>query len=142
MPALSERSVEHLAGRPDEGAAGKVLLIARLLADQHQRRIGRAFAEHGLGRILVEMAAGAIARLCGERLQRALGIVDPLFLAKSGRSASGPSRRHLRMQHLFRYIRAGLACRVHGWRTDDNSPDCPRYNSLIRAYKHVWRSPI
>ena len=65
-----QRSVEHLAGRSDEGASGQVFLIARLLADQHQRRIGGAFAEHGLGRILVEMAARAISRFRRQGLQR------------------------------------------------------------------------
>ena len=54
-----ERAVEHLARGADEGAPGKILLVARLLADQHQGRIGRAFAEHGLGGVLVKVAARA-----------------------------------------------------------------------------------
>src|SRR5262249_818348 len=64
----------------DERPAGKVLLVAWLLADQHQRRIRWPFAKHGLGRILVQWTARAAHRLFGELLQRALGIIDALRL--------------------------------------------------------------
>ena len=57
MPASSSARVEHLAGRADERAAGEILLVARLLADEHDRGVERAFAEHGLRRALVEGAA-------------------------------------------------------------------------------------
>ncbi len=56
---LLQRPVEHLAGRADEGMAGEVLLVAGLLADQHQRRMVRAFAEHGLRGILPQRAGAA-----------------------------------------------------------------------------------
>ena len=34
-----QRAVQQLAGRPDEGMALQVFLVARLLADEHQRRM-------------------------------------------------------------------------------------------------------
>jgi len=34
---------------PDEGVPGAVFLVARLLADQEQRRVNRTFPEDGLG---------------------------------------------------------------------------------------------
>jgi hypothetical protein len=36
MPSRRQRAVEQLAGRADEGMALQVLLVAGLLADQHQ----------------------------------------------------------------------------------------------------------
>ena len=54
---LGKRAVEQLAGRADERPAGEILLIAGLLADEHERRVARALAEHGLGRGLPERAA-------------------------------------------------------------------------------------
>ena len=101
---LREGAVEQLAGRADERAAGEILLVARLLADEHDARVERAFAEHGLGGVLVEMAAGAAFRL-GEqrlpggeriaaRLQRALGRVGGREAGLFGGADSGP--RHVR----------------------------------------------
>src|SRR5262249_7709672 len=72
--------VEHLAGRSHERPARKILFVASLLADQHQRRIRWPFAKHGLARILVQWTARAARRLFGELLQRALGIIDALRL--------------------------------------------------------------
>jgi hypothetical protein len=43
-----ERAVEHLAGGPHERTAGQILLVAWLLADEHERGIGRPFAEDGV----------------------------------------------------------------------------------------------
>ena len=47
-PGLLERDVEQLPGRADERPSGEVLLVTRLLADEHDRGIQRTFAEHGL----------------------------------------------------------------------------------------------
>ena len=66
---FGHRAVEQLAGRADEGAAGEVLLVARLLADEHDASVGRAFAEHGLGRGLPEVAAAAVVDRGGGGLQ-------------------------------------------------------------------------
>ena len=69
-PGLLQRRVEQLAGRADERPSGEVFLVARLLADEHDRRVERPFAEHGLGRMLVEVAAGAFARVLEQRFPR------------------------------------------------------------------------
>jgi hypothetical protein len=53
-PCLRHGAVQDLAGRPDEGMAREVLLIARLLAHQHQRRPRRPLAEHCLRGMAVE----------------------------------------------------------------------------------------
>ena len=53
--------VEHQPGGSDERFAGKVFLVAGLLADQHDLGMLRAFAEHGLRRILPEMTGAAVA---------------------------------------------------------------------------------
>ncbi len=52
-----QRPVEQLSGGPDERPPGEILLVARLLADEDDRGIQRAFAEHRLGRMFVEVAA-------------------------------------------------------------------------------------
>ncbi len=57
-PRLLQRAIEELSGRTDEWLAAQVLLVARLLAEQHHRRLFWYFAENGLGRILVERAGG------------------------------------------------------------------------------------
>ena len=64
---LGQRLVEQLPGRTDERRAGQILLVARLLADEDQPRIERAFAEHGLGGAFVEIAAGAVHRFRAHR---------------------------------------------------------------------------
>ena len=40
--------------------AGQILLIARLLADEHHEGVARAFAENGLCRVAVQVAAVAV----------------------------------------------------------------------------------
>ena len=50
-----QRAIEHLPGGTDERLAGEVFLVAGLLADQHDRGVLRAFAEHGLGRVFPQM---------------------------------------------------------------------------------------
>src|SRR5262245_59092433 len=46
---LFQRLVQDAAGRSHERLAGEILLIAGLLADQHQVRADAAFAGHDLG---------------------------------------------------------------------------------------------
>ena len=58
-----ERVVEDPPGRADERPAFPVLLIAGLLAHQHQRGTGRPLAEHRLRRRLPEIAVLAARRL-------------------------------------------------------------------------------
>src|SRR5438067_2064459 len=54
---LAKHVAQQLAGRTDEGLALLILLVARLLADQHQPRLVRAFAAHSLRRALPQIAA-------------------------------------------------------------------------------------
>ena len=48
---LIEGDVEDPAGRPDEGFSGNILLVARLLADEHDFRRLRPLAKYCLGRV-------------------------------------------------------------------------------------------
>ncbi|MGI9030383.1 MAG: hypothetical protein ACR2HP_10430, partial [Ilumatobacteraceae bacterium] len=57
---VTQATPQHPAGRSDERVALVVLLITRLLADQHQSGLAGAFAEHGAGGVLVQRAPGAI----------------------------------------------------------------------------------
>ena len=66
-PGLGQGRVEQLSGGADERPPGKILLVARLLADEQDPRVERPLAEHGLGRALVEMAAGAFCGLGAQR---------------------------------------------------------------------------
>src|SRR5262249_51708792 len=59
---LGERLVEDLARGPDERRTLKIFLVSRLLADEHDARVGCAATEHGLGRGAVEIAALAVCR--------------------------------------------------------------------------------
>jgi hypothetical protein len=56
---LCERVVEDAPGRPDEGLARPVLLVARLLADEDRLRVRGALAEDGLRADLPEAAPAA-----------------------------------------------------------------------------------
>src|SRR5688572_27072733 len=56
-----QRPVEQASGRPDERQALAVLLVARLLADQHDPGVGVAGAEHSLRRVGPERAIVALA---------------------------------------------------------------------------------
>ncbi len=69
-PGLRDGAVEHLAGGADERPSREILLVARLLADEHQRGVDRSFAEHCLRRMLVQVAARAARRLVTQRLPR------------------------------------------------------------------------
>ena len=66
-PGLFQRRVEKLAGGPDKRPAGKILLVAGLFADEHDRGIQRPFAEHRLGAAFIKLAAGAFARILEQR---------------------------------------------------------------------------
>ncbi len=51
-----QRFVQEIARRPDERSTATVFLVAWLLADQHHGRMGRAFAEHRLLGVAVQIA--------------------------------------------------------------------------------------
>ncbi len=68
-PGRLERPVEEAAGGPDEGQALLVLLVARLLADQHDSCVGVAGAEHRLGGIGPERAVLAPPRILADRFK-------------------------------------------------------------------------
>src|SRR5262249_40216552 len=70
---FGERAIEHGAGRADERLALQVLLVARLLAHEHDARMRRPLAEHGLRRILVERTAAAVRRVLPRRRQAGIG---------------------------------------------------------------------
>src|SRR5205807_9324739 len=61
-----ERLVKDAPCRPDEGTAREILPVARLLADEHQLRTRRAFAEDGLRRVPPELAGAAVGGVVGE----------------------------------------------------------------------------
>ena len=62
-----QRLIHYFPGRSNKRFTLLIFVIARLLADQHDRRVLRAFAEDGLGRVFVEVAAGADARFLQQR---------------------------------------------------------------------------
>src|SRR5688500_1033942 len=65
---VRERLVEHRAGGADKRLALPILLIARLLADEHHARGARAGAEHDLRGGLIQIAAAALMRRRAQRL--------------------------------------------------------------------------
>jgi hypothetical protein len=68
-----ERLIEHSAGGAHERLAGDVLLIAGLLADEDHLRRPAAIAEHGLRRVLPQVARPAMRRGVAPRAE-ALGL--------------------------------------------------------------------
>jgi hypothetical protein len=58
-PGRVERFVEEAPSRPDEGPAGQVLLVARLLAHEHGSGAGCSLPEDGLSPHLPQVAAFA-----------------------------------------------------------------------------------
>jgi hypothetical protein len=54
-----QRLVQQPPGRADESLAPQVLVVAGLLAYQHQGRMGRALARHRLRGVVPEVAAAA-----------------------------------------------------------------------------------
>src|SRR5439155_18349610 len=69
-PGVLEGAVEELPGRADERPAGEVLLVAGLLADEHQAGRLAPLAEDGLGRSLPEVAALAGGGCLAQPLER------------------------------------------------------------------------
>jgi hypothetical protein len=65
-----DRAIEHAARRPDERPAGAVLLVARLLADQHDAGVIRSLPEDGLRRVPIELAAVALPDRFAHRAER------------------------------------------------------------------------
>src|SRR3546814_4102848 len=64
-----QRLVENATGWADERRTGEILVVARLFADQHDARASCAFAEHGLRRVRVQIAAAASGRSLAQRSQ-------------------------------------------------------------------------
>jgi hypothetical protein len=54
-----EHRVEQSPGGADERMAGEILGVAWLFADEHHKRVARAFAENGLCRVAIEVASAA-----------------------------------------------------------------------------------
>ena len=65
-----EGAIEQLACRPDEGSTLPILLVTRLLADEHQSRADRSFAPHGLRRVKSERTLATAGRGLSKHLQR------------------------------------------------------------------------
>src|SRR3546814_6642609 len=90
---VRERLVEDAAGGPDEGTAGQILLIPRLLADEQDARVERPLAEHCLGAAFVEMAAGTALGVLEDGLpggERVAARLDPTLSRIGGGEASLP----------------------------------------------------
>ena len=66
---LDQGTIEHLPRRSDERLSGEIFLVAGLLADQHNSRVRRTFAKHGLRRILPERAGAAMSGLFTQDLE-------------------------------------------------------------------------
>src|SRR5699024_1154823 len=82
-------------GGAHEGAAGQILLVARLLAHEGQAGVGRAVAEHGLGGAAPEVAGLAGGGLLGQRPELVpwTHAVDlPHATTRSERPRPGPAR--------------------------------------------------
>src|SRR5437868_5890891 len=100
-PRFLERRIEQRAGGTDERPPGKVLLVAGLLADEHDRGVEWALAEHRLGGMLVEIAAGAVAGVLEQRFPRPAQIttrLDRAFRRERIAQASGRNVGHRFMQ--------------------------------------------
>src|SRR5262249_20251040 len=82
-PRFRQRPVENPPGGADERLAGKVFLVAGLLADQHHMGVPVSFPGHGLGRMLIERAARADILGPGKLWQRPDGRRIELELALS-----------------------------------------------------------
>jgi hypothetical protein len=99
MPAsLSAES--NAAGRPDERLAGQVLLVAGLLADQHEIGPFWTLAGHRLGGVAIEGTSRALAFGRRQRPQRFDGatafVIGPL-IHNEGRMPDGRKRSKVRV---------------------------------------------
>jgi hypothetical protein len=63
--------VEHTSRRSDERTSLAIFLIARLLANKHDVRLRRAFAEDGLRASFIEVAPFAVFGCLAESFDRA-----------------------------------------------------------------------
>jgi hypothetical protein len=95
MSASASARSRKLAGGPDEGPPRDVLLVAGLLAHEHDARARRALAEHGLRRIAIRRAARAVRRFGDHGFERSCAFVHHIpktasprcrFLAALGRA--------------------------------------------------------
>lgn len=79
-----KKAVQELSGGPDEGTSEEIFLVAGLLAHDHDLGIGRAFAENGSSRRLVEWAGLAASGQLAKSLKRLanvfIGIENDLFI--------------------------------------------------------------
>src|SRR3546814_11638864 len=85
-----QRLVENATGWADERRTGEILVVARLFADQHDARASCAFAEHGLRRVRVQIAAAASGRSLAQRSQTS-ACWQKIVRAMRTPSASDPS---------------------------------------------------
>ena len=67
--------IDHANGAADERQARRVLVLARSLSDEHQRRVRVAGAEDGVRPALREVAAGADRHLFGKLLQPPVAVL-------------------------------------------------------------------
>jgi hypothetical protein len=101
-PGRRQRAVEDDARRADKGVTLAVLLIARLLADEHERRMRRPLAKHGLGCPRPEVAVPAVEggrphrRQAGSRHARHGGTTRARPAPSPTRSECSPGARRRR----------------------------------------------
>ena len=100
-PRRLERRVEDPPGGTDERVPLLIFLVARLLADEHERGARRALAEHGLCGVLVKSA-----RRAATRGARELGRI-----VRTGRHER-ERRRRLRLFRPRRHARIGSKTRA------------------------------
>jgi hypothetical protein len=67
---IAQGPIEQAASRADEGLSLTVLLVARLLADEHDGRRLRTFAEDGLCSVFVKIASPARLNSLAQLRQR------------------------------------------------------------------------
>jgi hypothetical protein len=87
-----EQRAQQSAGRPDERPALLILLVAGLLADEHQARVGRPFTGDALRRVLPQLAAAAAVDVALRRHVAHLRIVTT-FASIRPSTVSLPKRR-------------------------------------------------
>ena len=126
-----EGAIEQLAGRPDERPATQVLVVARLLTDEHDPRVSLAFAEDGLGRALIEVTARAAGG----------GLPQSLERGPDRRNERRGGRMWLARRHARLYARrrangaerqcAGASARAAGIRMRNDAPRPPRFSAVI-----------
>ena len=147
MPASSIARSMIWPGGPDEGAADRVLLIARLLTDEHHRRVRRPFAEHRLRRRLIQRAATAGRRvLRASRSSAGSGLecrtTGPSGGRSGGRGASskgfGLGNRDVRRRLFQQHVRGGVshhACKA------SSSSACRRPEPNSSVEPSQWAAP-